>query len=108
MTKTYNTQAEVEADIKDGVLTVEEGDVEFTFSLVIRASINIKAGNIKAGNIEAWNITAGDINAGDINARDISFFAVCFAYVSFACKSIVGRREKSKYFCLDKEVEIKS
>ena len=67
---------------------------------------DINAGSINAGNIKAGNIKAGNINAGDINAGDISFYAVCWSYFSLKCKSIVGRREKSKYFCLDKEVEI--
>ena len=93
--KIYKTQAEVDADIKDGVLTIE-GDVSFEFHLKVEAKIVVNAGNINA-----WNIKAGDINAGDI-----SFFAVAFAYFSFKCKSIVGRRINSKYFCLDKEVEI--
>ena len=83
---------------------------------------DIDAWNIKARDINAWDIKARDINARDIkardinawnidawdiDARDISFFAVCIAYTSFVCKSIIGRRENAKYFCLDKEVEIK-
>lgn len=123
--KIYKTQAEVDADIKDNVLTVS-GDVTFEFSLKMEASLVVKEGNIKAwninavdinaGDINAWNINARNIKAGDINARnikagnikagDISFYAVCFAYVSFKCKSIAGRRNDSKYFCLDSEVEI--
>ena len=67
---------------------------------------NINAGNINAWNINAENINAGDIKAGNIKAGDISFFAVAFSYLSFKCKSIVGRRDNSKYFCLDYEVEI--
>ena len=107
--KIYKNQSEVDADIKDGVLIVNE-DVKFQFSLKVSASLriagNIDAGNINAGNINAWNIDAGNINAGDINARDINFFAVAFAYISFKCKSITGRRNNAKFFCLDKEVEI--
>ena len=160
----YKTQAEVEADIKDGVLVVDE-EVKFECSISIDASLNIRgninaedinardidAGNINALNIsardidardiDAGNINARDINAEDINARDIdagninalnisardidardidagninarninggniSFYAVAFACISFKCKSIVGRRHKNKYFCLDGEVEI--
>lgn len=128
--KIYKTQAEVDADIKDNVLTVR-GDVSFEFNLKINASIVIEAGDIRAwdieawniealninsGNIEAWNINSGNIEAGDImalnikardiKARDISFYAVAFAYIKFKCKSIVSRRENSKYFCLDSDVEI--
>jgi len=68
---------------------------------------DINAGNINAGDIKAGNINAYDINAYDINAGNISFFAVCFAYVSFVCKSITGRRNNSRYFCLDSEVKLK-
>ena len=105
----YKNQAEVEADIIDSVLTIE-GDVSFEFNLKIEASIIVKAGNIKAGDIKAWNIEAGDIKARkieawNIEAGDISFYSVCWSYISLKCKSIVGRREKSKYFCIDKEVE---
>ena len=113
--KIYNTQKEIEADIVNGVLKIE-GDVTFNCSFKIDADIivngniiarDITAWNIYAWNIYAWNINAWDINAGDIDAEDISFYAVCFAYNSFTCKSIKGKRENSKYFCLDSEVVIK-
>lgn len=73
---------------------------------------NINARGIKARDINAWNINAGDIKACDINALDIkanniSFNAVCFAYKTFVCNTIIGRRENSKYFCLDSEIVIK-
>ena len=97
--KIYKTQAEIEADIVDGVLTVNE-DVKFECSFSINASLKIE------GDIYAGDIDAGDIDAWDIDAGDISFWAVCFAYNSFKCKSIAGRRDNAKYFCLDKEVEI--
>ena len=123
--KIYKNQSEVDTDIIDGVLTIN-GDVSFEFHLKMEASLFVKAGNIEAwnieaGNIKAWNIEAGNIKArnieaGNIKARNIkarnieagniSFYAVAFAYLKFKCKSIVGRREKSKYFCLDSEVEI--
>jgi len=103
--KTYNTIEEVKADIKDGVLAVNES-VTFNFSLTIEANLKI-AGDINAGDINAMNIDAGDINARDINAGDIQFYAVAFAYTSFACKSIMSRREPSKFFCLDSEVKFK-
>ena len=128
--KIYKTQAKIEADIKDNVLTVDD-DVTFECSFTVSASLkiagninawninawdinaeninawNINAEDINAWDINAWNINAWDIDAEDINAWDISFYAVCFAYIKFVCKSIVGRRENSKYFCLDGEVEIK-
>ena len=112
--KIYKTQKEIEADIKDGVLTVD-GDVKFEVSFSIFASLkiagNITARDINAGNITAWNITARDITAWDItawdiNAGNINFYAVCFAYAKFVCNSIVGRRQNSKYFSLDGKVKI--
>jgi hypothetical protein len=69
--RTYKTQAEVEKDIKDGVLTIE-GDVRFECSISIGASIVVRAGNITARDINAEDINAGDINACGINARDIN------------------------------------
>ena len=113
--KTYNTIEEVKADIKGGVLTVNDS-VTFNFSLVVAANLKIagyiNAGNIDAWNIKAWNINAGDINArnidaGNINAENIQFYAVAFAYDSFVCRSIMGRRKNSKFFCLDSEVKFK-
>src|SRR3990167_8680260 len=121
--KTYKTQAEVDADIKNNILKIEDS-VTFECSIEIKARIvarninawdinawninawNIKAGDIKAGDINAWDINARNINAWDINARDISFYAVACAYSNLICRSIVGRREKSKYFTLDGEVKI--
>ena len=107
--KIYKTLKQIEADVKDGVLTVEE-DVKFEVSFKIEARLkiagNISAWNISARNISARDISAWNISAWDISAQNISFFAVAFAYVSFKCKKIVGQRTNSKYFCLDKEVEI--
>lgn len=116
--KTYNTQAEIDADIIDGVLKVDD-DIKITFNCIINAHISawdINALDISAWDINAWDINAGDISAWDIKAwnisalnieaGDISFYAVCFAYEKFSCKSISGRRENSKFFCLDSEVII--
>lgn len=69
---------------------------------------DINASDINAGNINSGDIKAGNINAGNIKANNISFYAVCFAYNTFVCNSIKGRRENSKYFCLDSDVVIKS
>ena len=69
---------------------------------------DINACDINACDIKAGNIKALDINARDINANKISFNAVCFAYKTFVCNAIRGRRENSKYFCLDSDVVIKS
>ena len=86
---------------------IEAGDIE---AWDIEAE-NIKAGDIEAGDIEAENIEAGDIEARDIEAwdikaGDIDYWAVCYARNSFKCKSVKGRRENCKHFCLGKEIEI--
>lgn len=122
--KTYKSQQEVEADIKDGSLKVDD-DITFKCDITIKASIvcrnitagdidvwDIIAGDIKARDIDAWHIDAGDINTGNIIARSIdvgyiNFYAICSAYNSFKCNSIKGRRKNSKYFCLDSEVVIR-
>jgi hypothetical protein len=65
---------------------------------------NISAGNISAGDISAGDILARNISAWNISARNISYYAVCFAYQNIKCKSIKGRREKSKHFCFDGKV----
>ena len=92
-------------------------DIKIDFDLNMECNIkarNIKAWNIKASDdinacdINAWDIKARNINSGNIKANNISFYAVCFAYNTFVCNSIKGRRENSKYFCLDSEVVIKS
>ena len=96
-------------------------DIKIDFDLNIECNINarninawdikardIQALNINAWNINAWNINSGDINADNIDANNISFYSVCFARETFVCNSIKGRRENSKYFCLDSEVVIKS
>ena len=67
--KIYKSQAEVEKDVKDGVLIVNES-VTFEFSFSMEISLKIK-GDINARDINAWDINAGDINAWNINARDI-------------------------------------
>ena len=113
--KIYKTQAEVEADIKDGVLRVD-GDVNFECSISIDAHLSI-AGNINAGNINAWNINAGNINAGNINAGninagninagEISYYAFCCAYQNIKCTSIKARRDRfHPPICLDGKLEI--
>ena len=93
--KKYKSQKEFEADIKDGIFYSEESIDITDFSLQVECSIKVLG-----------NIDARDIKARDIEARDISFYAVAFAYISFACKSIIGRRQNSKFFCLDSEVKI--
>lgn len=71
-------------------------------------ALDIYAFDINACDIYARNIKALDINAGNINANNISFYAVCFAYKTFVCNAIIGRRENSKYFCLDSDVVMKA
>jgi hypothetical protein len=64
----------------------------------------INAGNINAKNINARNINAWDIDAMNIDAGDIIYYAACFAYSSFKCKSVRGKRNNAKHFCLDSEI----
>ena len=120
--KIYKTQAEVEKDIRNGVLAIE-GDVKFECSISIEASIYITSGNITAGDINARDITAGDINARDItagninagditawdiNARDILYYAFCCIYRSISCFSIKARKEThQKPICLEGKLEFK-
>ncbi len=119
--KKYKSQNEVIADIKDGVLAVNE-DVKFECSIAIEAKIivqgNINAGDINAGDINAWNINARDIDAGDINAwninaRDIDagnikYYAACLSYKNITCTSITAKREKHcDPVCLDGKLTIK-
>ena len=132
--KTYKTQAEVEAEIKDGVwFVLESVTIEASIKISARIEIvgdidarnidarNIRALNINALNINAWNINALDINARNIiaqninasdiiaqniNASDINFYAVCVAYVSFKCKSWKAQRDNGKAICMDSEIVI--
>src|SRR3990167_7956332 len=96
--KIYKTQAEVEKDIKDGVLAIE-GNVKFECSISISASIQITAGNITAGNITAWNITADNI----------LYYAFCCVYQSIICASITAKRTTHQEpICLEGTLTIKS
>ena len=109
--KTYYTQAEVEADVKDGVLAIK-GDVTFNCSISIPADIIVKHGNIDALDINAYNINALDVTvdnliAYDIKAKDISYYALCLAYGFITCTSIEPRREvHQKPICLDGKLTI--
>ena len=118
--KIYNTQEEINADIKDGVLKYD-GGIKITFSnCIVTGNIdavdidavdinarNIDARNIDARNINARNINAGNINARNIDARNIIYYAVCVAYKTFKCLSHKSRRENGLAKCLDGEIEIK-
>ena len=97
--KIYNTQAEIDADIVDGVLQYD-GDIEITFDCVV-------GGDIDAGNIDALDIKANNIKAKNIKANNIVYFAFCIAYNSLKCRSIKGTRVNSIHTCLDKNIEFK-
>lgn len=106
--KIYNTQAEIDADIVDGVLK-SDSSIKITFNCEIKASLkieenidawdikardikardinawNIDAWNIDARNIKAWNIDARDIDARDIGAQDIKARDINAQDISFYC-----------------------
>ena len=84
-------------------LDIKARDIQ---ALYIKA-LDIKARNIKALDIKACNINSGNIKACDIEACNINALDIK-ARETFVCESIEGRRENSKYFCLDSEVVIKS
>ena len=91
--KIYKTQAEVEADIKDGLLRVND-------DIKIECNININA------SIICWDLNCMNLNCMDLNCWDLSYYAIAVAYYKFKCKSVAGRRNNSKHFCLDSEVKI--
>ena len=109
----YKTQQEVESDIKDGLLRVND-NVKIECNISINASIicwnldcmNLNCGNLNCGNLNCWDLDCGNLNCRDLNCWDLRYYAVAFAYESFKCKSVVGRRDNSKHFCLDSEVKI--
>ena len=107
--KIYKTQAEVEKDIKDGILTIND-DVTFECSIDIEADIrarDINAWDINADDINADDINASDIIARGINAWDINYYAFCNVCNSIKCTSIKARREKhAEPVCLDGQLEI--
>ena len=114
--KTYKSQEEFVAEIKDNVFISKESIDISAFKLNLDIQIEV-AGNIKAGNINAGDIKAGDINAWDINARDIkawdinakiiSYYGVAFAYQNIKAQAIHGRRGNAKHFVLDGTIDIK-
>ena len=116
--KIYKTQAEVESDIKDGLLRVND-NVKIECNISINASIicwDLDCGNLECMDLDCkdlncwdlncWDLNCRNLNCWDLNCMDLSYSAVAFAYESFKCKSIKGRRNNSKHFCLDSEVII--
>jgi len=127
----FNESINVEGDIEGDFDLTVRGDInaEHIKACNIKAwdikaddiyALNIKAWDIDAGDINAKNIKAWDIKAEDINAKnikaldiyafnikawDINYYAVCFAHNNITCKSIKGRRENSKHFCLDGKIK---
>ena len=121
--KIYKTQQEVESDIKDGLLKVDD-DVKIECNININASIicrnlycwdldcgdlncgDLDCGNLNCEDLKCMDLHCGDLNCGDLECMDLSYYAIAVAYYKFKCKSIVGRRNNSKHFCLDSEVKI--
>ena len=101
--KIYKTQAEVESDIKDGLLKVND-DIKIECNININASII--CWNLYCWDLDCGNLNCEDLNCRDLNCEDLSYYAIAVAYYKFKCKSVVGRRNNSKHFCLDSEVII--
>ena len=101
--KIYKTQAEVEADIKDGLLKVDD-DVKIECNININASIICR--NLYCWDLDCGNLNCGNLDCGDLDCGNLSYYAIAVAYYKFKCKSVVGRRINSKHFCLDSEVII--
>ncbi len=66
--KIYNTQAEFDADIIDGVFKIK-GDVIFRFD--VKTTASIKARDIDSWDIKARNIDSRNIDALNINAKSV-------------------------------------
>jgi hypothetical protein len=99
---TINSQKEMEKYyVKESNTYVFNDEVEFKCNIYVKSNIN--AYDINADNINAYNI-----NAYNIDANDIIYYAVCFSYHNIKCKSIQGRRNNCKHFCLDGEIIYKT
>jgi len=85
-----------------GNLVLKE-DYSVDEDLIVEGNITCEGG---LWDIDALNINANNIYANNIDALNINYYAVCFSYYSIKCNSIKGRRNNSKHFCLDKEIEI--
>ena len=103
--KTFNKLKEMQpyynADCNAYIFEENHDKIDIHINFILKTTKNICANNITAR-----DITARDINACDITAKNIEFYAVCFSYKTFVCDSVKGRRENSKYFCLDSKVVI--
>jgi hypothetical protein len=106
--KTFKNNDELLALVKNknGIqyIDFEHNDISCPFNINLIDINIINARNINAGNINALDINAGNINAMNIDAGDIIYYAACCAYSSFKCKSVRGRRNNAKHFCLDSEI----
>ena len=67
---------------------------------------DIDANDIITQNIDAKNLRAFNIYAQNIKSYMIDFSIVCLAHKKIICKTINGKRENSRYFCLDSDVVI--
>ena len=92
----------IEGDLKvKGNISGKDGN---RYNLIVNGDLNCR--NLDCMDLNCRNLNCRNLKCGDLNCWDLDFFAVAFAYSSFKCKSVKGRRENSKYFCLDKEVEV--
>jgi len=72
--KTYKTVKEIKADVRDGVLKVND-DVTFELSFKLDISLNV-SGSIIAKSINCWGIKCLDITCGDINCWGITCWGI--------------------------------
>jgi len=101
--KTYKTVKEIKADVKDGVLTINDNvTFELSFELEISLNVfgsiiakNITCENITCGDITCEDITCGDINCRNITCGDINYYAFCCVYGKMKCRTWKYRRENA-------------
>jgi len=115
MSNTFCDLAAMVAAVKGGVLRVD-GDLIADYAILL-PGVTINARSINAGTSTPGTSTLGTSAlgtsapgtsmSGTSLPGDITYHAVAVAYERFCCSSIRGRRNNSRHFCLDREVEIR-
>ena len=107
----------IEGDLKvEGNISGKDGN---RYNLIVKGNLDcldldcldldcwdLDCWDLNCGDLNCWDLECLDLDCWDLNCGNLNFYAVAFAYNSFKCKSVKGRRENHKYFCLDKEVEV--